>query len=179
MNMTYPGSASGSSEPGSGEFLAGMRRAAASVCIVTTGNEVERAGITVSSMTSVSTEPPAVLVCVKDGSHAASAISKNGRFCVNLLREDQSSVSDIFAGRGRPGVERFACAEWTTAKTGGPALGGAVTVFDCRLAESHSFGTHLLFIGRVVEVSNNEKATSTLVYHDRAYCRLSAMPSAP
>jgi flavin reductase len=159
-------------------FLAGMRKAASSVCIVTTDGAAGRAGITVNSMTSVSVDRPAVLVCIRKDSRLASAIRENKVFCVNLLQDHHTAVSDVFAGRGLPDTDRFASAEWTTLKTGSPALIGAATSFDCSLAEASCFGTHFLFIGDVVDV-NTTPDTSTLVYHDRKYCTLSATPRLP
>lgn len=153
-------------------FLEGMRKAASSVCVVTTDGSHGRFGVTVSSMTSVSTEPPSVLVCVKKDNLVASAIVENKVFCVNMLREDQHDISDTFAGRKETTVDRFSCATWSTLETRSPALMNAASVFDCVLADTHSFGSHIVFIGRVVFVQNDVDA-ETLVYHNRSYCKLS------
>lgn len=153
------------------EFVAGMRKAASSVCVVTTEGQAGRFGVTVSSMTSVSTEPPSILVCVNKDNFVAPAIHGNGAFCVNMLREDQWHISDMFAGRTKSEDDRFICASWITSKTKCPALVGAATVFDCLLAESHSFGSHLVLIGMVVSVVNHPTSPA-LVYHDRRYCKV-------
>src|SRR5690625_307149 len=81
------------------EFLAAMRKVASSVCIVATDGPGGRFGVTVSAMTSVTAEPPAVLVCVNNGNFVIPAIEKNQSFSVNLLHESQRHVSDVFAGR--------------------------------------------------------------------------------
>ena len=122
-------------------------------------------------MTSVSTEPPSVLVCVKKDNLVASAIVENRVFCVNMLREDQHDISDTFAGRKGATVDRFSCATWSTLETKSPALVGAASAFDCVLADTHSFGSHVVFIGRVVSVKNDID-TETLIYHNRSYCKL-------
>lgn len=153
------------------EFVAGMRKAASSVCVVTTEGKSGRFGVTVSSMTSVSMEPPSVLVCVNKDNFVAPAILENGVFCVNMLREDQSKISDMFAGRTNEAIDRFACAKWTRSRTNCPSLVGAATVFDCTLAESHSVGSHLVLIGNVVSVVNHPTSPA-LVYHDRRYCKV-------
>lgn len=153
------------------DFAAGMRKATSSVCVVTTEGPSGRFGVTVSSMTSVSLEPPSILVCVRKDNFVAAAILENRAFCVNMLREDQSYISDMFAGRQKSEIDRFACASWTKLKTNCPALVGAATVFDCALAESHLFGSHLVLIGKVVSVVNSPSSPA-LVYHDRQYCRV-------
>ena len=64
----------------------------------------------------------------------AAPIIENGVFTVNILRDDQSFVSDTFAGRyGDKGKEKFDCAEWHVGATGAPVLNGAVASFDCKL----------------------------------------------
>ena len=81
-------------------FLEGMSHAACTVNIVTTDGAAGRAGVTVSAMASVSadSEWPTLLVCVHHLSPAAARIVENGVLCVNVLRDDQSYISDTFAG---------------------------------------------------------------------------------
>jgi len=153
------------------DFLAGMSRAASAVCVVTTDGPAGKSGITINSMTSVSAEPPSLLICIRKKSATAAAILQNRSFCVNMLRDDQSHVSDVFSGRLLLGSDRFVCAEWGAGLTGSPTLKGAATVFDCELAEAHCFGTHHLLIGRAVDVKSNSQ-TTTLIYHDRQYCKV-------
>ena len=84
-------------------FLNGMSHAACTVNVVTTDGPAGRAGVTVSAMSSVSadTDKPTLLVCVHHMSPAATAIVENRVFCVNVLRDDQSHISDTFAGVSR------------------------------------------------------------------------------
>jgi flavin reductase len=152
-------------------FLAGMRKAASSVCVVTTDGISGRVGVTVSSMTSVSTDPPSVLICIKKDNFAAAAIAENKVFCVNILRQDQQDISDTFAGRNQATPDRFACATWSTFATKSPALVDAASTFDCVLADARSFGSHVIFIGGVIFARTDIDAT-TLVYHDRHYCSI-------
>ncbi len=157
----------------SAQFLAGMARAAAAVCIVTTEGQAGRAGITVNSMTSVSVEPAALLVSLRRGSAVGRIVEQNGAFCVNVLCASQCNLSDVFSGRLGRDRDRFSCADWTTLETGCPALVGAACIFDCKIAEAHVFSTHLLVIGRVLAVEA-DPATSTLIYHNRQYHTLAA-----
>ena len=83
-------------------FLEGMSRAATFVAVATTDGDGGRAGVTVSSLTSVSADgdQPSLLACLHHQSPAAAAILKNRAFAACLLAEDQQALSDLFAGRG-------------------------------------------------------------------------------
>jgi len=154
-------------------FLGAMSHAACSVNIVTTDGPSGRFGVTVSAMSSVSadTPKPTLLVCVHHLSPAAQAIIENSVFCVNLLRDDQSHISDSFAGRTKiVSGDKFACADWMTEVTGAPRLIDPLAAFDCRLEMSHRIGTHYLFIG-AAEAIYAAGMGSPLIYANRAYGR--------
>ncbi|MGF1609554.1 MAG: flavin reductase family protein [Kiloniellales bacterium] len=163
--------------PGDGlereSFLDAMRLAATGVTVVTTSDGCQRLGMTVSAMSSVSADPPLLLICVNRRSPVAAAIERNGIFCVNLLSQDQRQVSDVFAGRVRTETgDRFACGGWLWRATGAPVLVGAAAHFDCRLEASYDHGSHRIFVGRVVEARAGRGAP--LVYCDRGYARVAA-----
>ena len=148
-----------------------MSHAACTVSVVTTDGPAGRAGVTVSAMTSVSadTPQPTLLVCVHHRSAAAPAILANGVFCVNVLRDDQSYISEHFAGRtGIGAAERFACAAWTAQKTGAPRVVDPLVAFDCRLLSGERVGTHHVFVGAVEEIFVAHGGTP-LIYANRAY----------
>lgn len=137
-----------------GAFLEGMSRTAATVNIVTTDGPAGRAGVTVLAMSSVFADAPApsLLVCIHREGSASRPILANGVFCVNVLREDQSAIADVFAGRiGTESADRFACARWTAIKTGAPRVIDPLVAFDCRLTHSELIGTHYVMIGAVAE----------------------------
>ena len=147
-------------------FLEGMSRAASSVSAVTTGGESGNAGVTVSSMCSVSAEPPMLLVCIHHQSPACQAIRNNGVFCVNMLRHDQSSISDLFAGRSdKP--NKFLDADWSKGLTGAPKLKNSLVNFDCHLVAEYRAGSHFVFIGGVAEINISEG--KPLLYGSRLY----------
>ncbi|MEQ9673623.1 MAG: flavin reductase family protein, partial [Roseovarius indicus] len=81
------------------DFISAMRRVAASVTVVTTDGPAGRAGATVSAFSSVSADPPTVLVCLHAQSRIAGFVQENKRFCVNVLPERFSDIADRFAGR--------------------------------------------------------------------------------
>ena len=153
------------------EFLGGMSNAACTVNVVTTDGPAGRAGVTVSAMSAVSadTPKPTLLVCVHHLSQTADAIRKNGVFCVNVLRDDQSFISDIFAGRFRNEFEdKFDCAEWTVQTTGAPRVVDPLVAFDCRLVHHDRVGTHFVFYGQVEDIFAAGSG-SPLIYANRAY----------
>jgi flavin reductase (DIM6/NTAB) family NADH-FMN oxidoreductase RutF len=152
-------------------FLSGMSYAACTVNVVTTDGPGGRAGVTVSAMSSVSADmpQPTLLVCVHHLSPAARAILANGVFCVNILRDDQSYISDSFAGRYKTADgDKFSCAAWTTERTGSPRVVDPLVAFDCRLINSQQVGTHHVLLGAVEHVFAAGSG-SPLIYANRAY----------
>lgn len=152
-------------------YLQGMSFAAATVNIVTTDGIAGRSGVTVSAMSSVSadTEKPTLLVCVNDSSSGAAPIIENGVFCVNILRDDQSFISDTFAGRhGHKGDAKFGCGEWKELATGAPVLTNALVAFDCKLTNDVVVGTHHVFFGEV-QAMQVAPSGMPLIYANRAY----------
>lgn len=152
-------------------FLAAMSRAAQTVNIVTTDGPAGRAGVTVSAMTSVSadTEKPTLLICVHRASAAAQAILANGVFCVNVLRDDQARISDVFAGRhGGAVAERFDHADWVAMPSGAPRVVEPLVAFDCRMVSADLVGLHHVFFGEVGEIFIAGRG-SPLIYARRSY----------
>jgi flavin reductase (DIM6/NTAB) family NADH-FMN oxidoreductase RutF len=152
-------------------FLGGMSLSAATVNIVTTDGPGGRAGVTVSAMSSVSadTAQPTLLVCVHHLAPAAAAILENEVFCVNVLRDDQSYISDTFAGRFNEQIDsKFDCTQWTTQVTGAPRVADPLVAFDCRVVSHSRIGTHYVFFGEVEDIFTGERG-SPLIYANRAY----------
>ncbi|NNJ76405.1 MAG: flavin reductase, partial [Anderseniella sp.] len=122
-----------------GQFLQGMSCAANTVNVVTTDGAAGRAGVTVSAMASVSADgdAPTMLVCVHHLAAAAQTILDNGCFCTNILRDDQSFISDTFAGRLKTeDGDKFSCVDWVAMKTGAPRVRDPLTAFDCTVKSS-------------------------------------------
>lgn len=152
-------------------FLAGMAHAASTVNVVTTDGPAGRFGVTVSAMAPVSadTPKPTLLVCIHHRSAAAQAIIANGVFCVNVLRDDQSHISDCFAGRRKtPDGDKFSCAAWAADITGAPRVIDPLAAFGCRVMSNQRVGTHHVLIG-TVEESFAAASGSPLIYANRAY----------
>ncbi|MCG6902256.1 MAG: flavin reductase, partial [Rhodobacter sp.] len=152
-------------------FIGAMSHAAATVNIITTDGAAGRAGVTVSAMSSVSadTPKPTLLVCVHHRSAAAQKIIDNGVFCVNVLKDDQSYISDSFAGRFSDVLnDKFDCTDWAAMPSGAPRVVDPLVGFDCRVASSERVGTHHVFIGEVNDIFIADQG-SPLIYARRAY----------
>lgn len=129
-----------------GSFLTG-------VTIVTTiGPEGEPRGFTANSFTSVSLDPPLVLVCIakKALGHPVFATSKS--FAINVLNEGQKAASGIFASKA---ADKFASVAWRPGRTGSPVLDGSVASFDCDMERLVDAGDHSILIGRVRDFEHN------------------------
>jgi flavin reductase (DIM6/NTAB) family NADH-FMN oxidoreductase RutF len=147
------------------DFRTVMRRFPTGVTVVTTSLDGALKGFTANAFSSVSADPPMVLICVNRQSRSHPVIAQAGRFCVNILRLDQQEIAERFATRET--VDPFATIPFSLAATGSPVLDGVLGYFDCELAEEHSAGTHTIFIGNVVACASHQGAP--LGYFDAAY----------
>lgn len=149
-------------------FTNAMRRAVSSVSIVTTSGEFGRYGLTVSSMTSVSAEPPMLLVCVNRNSVAHDAIAGNGRFAINVLSARQQDVAASFAGSDDHGpAYDFSSDAWTVTSSGLPQLVNPAALFECELDTAIAADTHSIFVARVTRAYGAEE--TPLAYSNREY----------
>ena len=147
-----------------------MARVVSSVTLVTTDGTAGRWGITVSAMTSLSADPPLLLVAINRRSPAAAAIARNRAFGVSVLATDQLDIAHSFAGRPRRGMPfDFDIARWQVQISGAPLLSGAVAAFDCMLEERRDAGSHALFTGLVLEALASPG--ENLLYGRRSFCR--------
>lgn len=155
-----------------------MRNWTTGVTVVTTAYEGQFAGMTVSSFTSVSLQPPTVLVCLNRDSYGHEMVSKSGVYAVSMLAAGQDALSNRFAGLDPAVTDRFAGLDYTTEQTGSPLLPGALVHLDCEVRSTHEVATHTIFIAEVVYVwSDAEK--KPLVYHNRGYHLLTTPEAAP
>jgi len=154
------------------DFRAALRRFPTGVTIVTTLLEGKAKGFTANAFSSVSSEPPMVLVCVNRQARTHPLIALAGRFCVNVLRLEQQWLAERFAARNEE--DPFAELPFRRGETGAPILDGALAYLDCELAEEHSAGTHTVFLGNVLACGSSDGAP--LGYFNAAYrdfgCRI-------
>jgi flavin reductase len=142
---------------------------ATGVTVITTRGEDHLFGMTANAFSSVSLDPPLVLVCVISGTTGAEVIEQNGMFAVNVLGAHQEPISRYFASKDRPrGLEAFDEIAHATAVTGCPVIEGAAGYLDCRLHAAHEAGDHIIFIGEVLAIANDAEV-EPLVFHGGRY----------
>ncbi len=124
-------------------------------------------GITVSSFTSISLNPPLVLVSLAKGSALHDSLVRADSFAVNFLADDQKSVSDLFAGRVEV-KDRFEKIRSHRGQTGSPLIDGARAVIECRRWRVLDGGDHSIILGEVVSASGLSERRP-LVYYARQY----------
>lgn len=152
-------------------FKQGMRALAGAVCVVVAdGPEGEPLGLTATAVTSLSADPPSLLVCVNRSASIASALAPKASFTVNVLSANQQDVAQAFGGqRVAKGVARFAFGGWVRAKSEALLLSGANVAFECTVAQVSDWATHHIVIGEVVDVHLANPQHPALIYHDGHY----------
>jgi flavin reductase (DIM6/NTAB) family NADH-FMN oxidoreductase RutF len=158
------------------EFRNTVGSFATGVTVITTrgqeGVDADVYGMTANSFSSVSLDPPLVLICVISGTVGAETIERNGVFAVNVLGTHQEQISRFFSSRDRPsGRAAFAELPHFSALTGSPILERAAAYLDCRLRDRHEAGDHLIFIGEVVALGVDPDIRP-LVFHGGRYAAL-------
>jgi flavin reductase (DIM6/NTAB) family NADH-FMN oxidoreductase RutF len=123
----------------------------------------ERRGMTVSAFSSVSLDPPLVLICIDRKADSLPGLQETGRFAVNILGEGQDELSRRFAAKD---VDRFAGVRLRPGATGLPLLEGALGVLECRVVHQHPAGDHIIFVGEV-EAAAVEPAAPLLHFRGR------------
>src|SRR5262249_10345669 len=140
-----------------GHFREAMSLTASGVTVVATDGPAGRAGLTVSTLCSLSLEPPSVLLSIHHDSRTLPIILETGSFVANVLGAEQERFAEIFAGRVPELREnRFAEGVWTVLQTGSPALEGALCAFDCKVADVFTFGSHKIVAGIVVALESSD-----------------------
>ena len=149
-----------------------MRHYPTGVTIVSTSANGHLHGMTVNSFTSVSLDPPLVLVCIAHESHCNEMIKRAGCFAVSILGHDQAEVSSGFANTdpaAQP-IHEFEQHAYRLGPTGSPMLDGAVAHLDCRIESDFEVGDHTVFVGRVVYANELDERDS-LVFFQGKYAR--------
>lgn len=125
-------------------------------------------GLTANSFTSVSLDPPLLLVCIANNAGSAGALREARHFAVNVLQIGQQPTSNRFAGKGE---DRFADTRWEVGEYGAPVLHGSLGVFECERHALHEGGDHFILVGRV-EKASFEPRRDPLLYFRGKYRRL-------
>jgi len=124
-------------------------------------------GLTVNSFTSLSLNPPLVVVCVDKTVDCYSCFDESKVFAVNILSEDQEELSRRFATKG---IEKFAGIQWRMGEHGLPLLDGVIGTIECKVTRSYEGGDHTLFLGEIL--SATAKGDRPLLFFKGKYHRL-------
>ena len=146
-----------------------LRRLAAAVAVVTCRDGQRRHAMTATAVTAMSMQPPSMIVCVNRAAAFHAAISRAGEFAINILHRDQVPVSVACGGKAH-GEERFGSGEWGE-DDGTPVMTRAQARLVCAREERFDYGSHTIFIGRVISVGIHGEV-DPLIYVDGRYAGL-------
>ena len=151
-------------------FKEALRGWATGVTVVTARAGEKVHGMTVSAFSSVSLEPPLVLVCANRGSTTHGIIEEGGVFAVNILAAHQKEGSNVFAS-SKYEDSRLERVGWTEGETGAPLIDEALASLECKVSSAHREGSHTIYIGQVEAVHTND--ATPLLYYNGGYRSLS------
>jgi len=153
----------------SGDFRNAMRQLTGGVSVITAGRGRDISGMTVTSVSSLSVDPPALIVSINWESSSWPLVKRYGFFGVNILTPDQIDIAERFTGKGGlKGADRFAGAGWMTRASGVPLLVGALAAIDCEVEDIVERHSHAIVIGRVLDVAVSAR-TAALAYWQGRY----------
>lgn len=151
-------------------YKAVMRAIPAAVTVVTSVHEGQQNGLTATAVCSVSADPPHLLVCINRNATAEVLIDRSGRFAVSYLHTGHEAISQLFSQTKLDESTRFATGDWKETKSGSLVLADAIAYLDCQVVSQQYFGTHSVFVGRVVEAATCDN--EPLIYCAGSYRQL-------
>ncbi len=149
-------------------FTLAMRRFPAAVSVITAADQSRRHGMTATAVTSLSLEPPSLIVCINQRTLLHEIMLLGRHFCVNVLRSNQADLSAAFSG-ALAADARFSLGSWLTSPEGVSYLANAQINVFCRKAAAVPYGTHTIFIGEAEAVKVHDPI-EPLIYQDATYC---------
>jgi flavin reductase (DIM6/NTAB) family NADH-FMN oxidoreductase RutF len=149
-----------------------MRLWATGVTVVTTKLDGYFHGMTVSSFTSISLDPPLVMVSLEHSTRTHDMVAQTGFFGITILSEGQQAISERFAGRFSDSQDRFAGLETFTMETGAPFVAGGLAFMDSQITSRIEAGSHTLFIAQVVATRFITDHGNPIIYFNRSYRHL-------
>ncbi|WP_090128852.1 flavin reductase family protein [Limnohabitans sp. Rim11] len=135
------------------DFKAAMRALPAGIAAITTAFNSDVAGMIVSSLTSVSADPPMVGFFAHQNSSIHTTLLKSGRFVANILGEDHRDLMSVFLQQPQ-GTARFNTGHWQLNEQEVPVLQNALASLDCEIVLTQKLGTHFLIVGKVQKSSH-------------------------
>jgi flavin reductase (DIM6/NTAB) family NADH-FMN oxidoreductase RutF len=151
------------------DFRNSMRHLAGGVSVITVGRGNDITGMTVTSVSSLSVDPPTLIVSINRESSSWPLLQRDGFFGVNILNADQQEIAERFTGKdGLKGADRFAGAQWVTRASGVPLLVGALAALDCEVEDIVERHSHAIVIGRVKDMLVSSRSAA-LAYWQGQY----------
>lgn len=153
-------------------FRRAMRQLAGGISVITVGSGDDLSGLTVTSVASLSAEPPAVVFCINRSSSSWPLLQSYRVFGVNVLAHDQEHVAARFTGRGgAKGPERYLGETWMELETGAPILSNALVSLDCTVDQTVDRAESSIVIGTVValRVRSDQTVQGALTYWRGAF----------
>ncbi|HEV3046477.1 MAG TPA: flavin reductase family protein [Solirubrobacteraceae bacterium] len=151
-----------------------MGHFATGVSVVSTGDAHGRpVATTVNALSSLSLDPPLLLVCLARDSETLAALAARGRFAVNVLGQDQREHSTRFAAKGAEA--RAHEVDFALDERGVPFLPGALATLACRLHATHDGGDHTIVVGEVLALGAAEDAHAPLLFFKGSYSRMAEL----
>ncbi len=147
------------------EFLEVLRTLKQTVFILSAGDKTERHAMTVSSVTSLSMEPPSIMVAINKNAGINSILSEDTNFCLNLLSSSQQEISNICSG-SEEGEERFNNEGWVSENS--IYLESAQSNIFCKVKKIIPFSSHFIMVGEVTKIIHSGKM-DPLVYQNGKY----------
>jgi len=150
-----------------------MGHFATGVTVVTVLDGNRPSGITVNALSSVSLDPPLVMIAIDRRRRIHPHVVAAGRYAVNILGEGQQPLADCFAGAAvEPGLDAFCGAAWHPGESGLPLIDGSIATLECTIAQRIPVGDHDLFIGRVDTLRTEDEHVAPLLFYRRRYLQV-------
>ena len=143
-----------------------LRRLASSVSVVTCRHGGRNFAMTATAVSALSMEPPSMLVCVNRAAAFHAALSETDAFAINVLSRAHVGISRLCSGEAK-GESRFGVGRWET-RAPAPVLADAQAAIICRKDTELDYGTHTIFMGRILSIATNGEV-DPLIYVDGRY----------
>lgn len=153
------------------QFRSVMRRVAAGVSIITAGRDDDITGMTVTSLTSLSANPPRLLVSINRQASSFALIERYRLFGISILGADQQQLADRFSNGNLKGKQRFEGTTWFPGPSGVPLLGSSLAAVECQVEEIIERHSHGIIVGCLLSAELSHRL-SGLVYWNGQYVEI-------
>ncbi|HCP23214.1 MAG TPA: hypothetical protein DIT90_03715, partial [Dehalococcoidia bacterium] len=151
------------------EFRSALGQFATGVTVITSlDDDGEPHSMTANAFSSICLEPPTIMVCIAHGTHTHGYIEKNGRFGVNILKQEQQELGVYFAKKPEDQTGDVSY-HYSESENGVPVLDDSMVFFNCEVVGAHVYGDHTIYVAGVNEMRRNESGAPLMFYASRWY----------